>query len=265
MLNTIANVGVVLELFTRERPEWGVTELAEQTKLPKSNVHALVDSLAEIGLLTRTPRKRYRLGWRLLVLSDRMQDASGIKEQALPYMERLAADLREAVMLSVPLRDHALYIARTDGMHPIVRLAGIRVGSKLPLYCTAVGKVFLSAMEPSEAIERLNGVERKQRTAHTITSVEGLMERVALVRREGVAYDRCECVNDACCVAVPLFDPQGHVIAALSVSMPAYRYERSVADVTAQLLAGSERINELISESMMVAPTPDRVAAAGVG
>ncbi len=248
MLNTVANVGVVLDLFSRERPEWGVTELSRATGLPKSNVHALVGSLVEIGLLTRTPRKRYRLGWHLLVLSDRMLSGSGLREHALPEMQRLAEELRETVFLAVARHDRVLYIERVEGLHPIVRLAGQRVGTELPLYCTAVGKVFLAEMEREEAMELLKHHEFKARTAHTIASAEELLEGLDRVRRDGIAYDRRELSADACCVAAPLRDVGRHVVAALSVSMPAYRFEPTIANVTARLLESAERVSSLMAD-----------------
>jgi IclR family KDG regulon transcriptional repressor len=261
MLNTVANVGLVLNLFSRERPEWGVTELAREIELPKSNVHALVVSLVDIGLLARTTRNRYRLGWRLLVLSERMQRGSGLQEHAREEMQGLAAEIGETVFLAVPALDRALYIHRVDGSHPTVRLAGVRVGAELPMYCTAVGKLFLCDHSPAEIKRLLQGTAMTARTSHTLTSVDALIGSLDRVRRDGVAYDLCECVADACCLAAPIRDAGRNTIAALSVSVPAYRFEHAAKRAKPALLACAQRIADRMGMSR---PASDEsVPAAG--
>lgn len=248
MLNTVANVGLVLDLFSRERPEWGVTELAREVGLPKSNVHALVSSLVEIGLLTRTSGNRYRLGWHLLVLSKRLQLGSRLEEDARAEMQSLSRRVRETVLLSVLARDRVLYVERVAGTHPTVRLAGVGVGADLPLYCTAAGKVFLANMVREDALELVEAIAFVPRTARTLTSAEALMDAVDRARRVGFAYDDRECVPDACCVAAPIRDATGHVIACLTVSLPAYRFEESVDQVRAALLESAALVGQGLSE-----------------
>jgi IclR family KDG regulon transcriptional repressor len=248
VLNTIANAGLVLDLFSREKPEWGVSELARAADLPKSNVHALLTSLVEIGLLSRTSRNRYCLGWYLSVLSSTMKAGSGLELQAKPEMQTLAAQLRETVLLAVLARERVLYIERVEGSHPTVRLAGVRVGADLPLYCTAVGKVFLAEEPEPRARQLLAQSTLVARTERTITSVDVLVKNLDEVRRDGVGYDICECVADACCIAAPIRNLAGHLVAALSVSMPAYRFERSVERVRVDLVDIAETIGRKLGD-----------------
>lgn len=79
MLKTLARAGAVLDLFTREQPELGVTEIARRLGMPKSNAHALVHSLCKIGLLRRTPGNRYALGWKIFVLSQRLLQSTELR------------------------------------------------------------------------------------------------------------------------------------------------------------------------------------------
>ena len=246
MLNTVANTGLVLDLFSRDRPEWGVSEVARAIDLPKSNVHALLASLVEIGLLARTSRNRYRLGWYLSVLSSTMKAGSVLQEQARPEMQTLAALLRETVLLAVLARDRALYIERVEGSHPTVRLAGVRVGADLPVYCTAVGKVFLADADLATATRMLGRTPLVSRTPRTITSA-GTLLAAREVRPGGWrGYDLGEYVADACCMAAPVRDGEGHLRAALSVSMPAYRFDRSAENTRVELIAAAQRIGRRI-------------------
>jgi DNA-binding IclR family transcriptional regulator len=254
MLSTVENVGRVLSTFDSENPELGVTEVARLLELPKSNVHALLTSLVAIGLIDRTPRSRYRLGWELLVLSERMQGSAGVQDVARPVIRDLAKRARETTFLVAQARDHVVYVDRAEGTHPVVRLMGARVGSTLPMHCTAAGKVFLAEMSPTRALETLGTEEFPRRTTNTITTWGALSECLTRVRREGVAYDLRECVADGCCIAAPIRDRSEQVVAALSVSVPAYRFDASSRTLRECLLEAAQEAEDLLSESPSARP-----------
>lgn len=248
MLNTVANVGRVLDLFDRDSAEWGVTEVGRELQIPKSNAHALLVSLVEIGVLARTSRNRYRLGWRVVSLSERVRHLSGLGGAARPVMVTTAKSLGETVLLAVLERDRALYVDRVDGAHPTVRLAGVRIGGSLPLHSTAVGKILLSDRTLEEAREILGEGPLHSTTDRTICDVDVLLESLRRVRRDGVAYDRCETVHDACALAVPIRDDQARIVAALSTAIPAYRFEaiaeRARVAIDQAATSITQRLNE---------------------
>src|SRR5690606_18003318 len=101
MLNTIVRTDQVLELFSTERPEWGVTEIAQTLGVPKSNIHELVSSLASIGLLRRTGRSRYRLGWRIMSMAHNVVEAASLRRHALVSMRNLSRQTGETSHLAV--------------------------------------------------------------------------------------------------------------------------------------------------------------------
>jgi DNA-binding IclR family transcriptional regulator len=90
MLGTVTKAGQVLDVFTPECPEWGVTEVADRLGLSKSNAHELLASLASIDLLQRTPRARYRLGWRVVSMAGGLAEATLLRKHAPPHLEALA-------------------------------------------------------------------------------------------------------------------------------------------------------------------------------
>lgn len=224
MLNTVKKIGPVLELFTAQRPEWHMTEIARALGMPKSSTHSLLASLVDIGLLAPGSRGRYRLGWNLLTLSDRMRACLDFREHALEPMRELAEATREKVLLAALDRHCVVYVERVEATHPTVRVAGVRVGTRSPAYCTAVGKVLLAHCDPEHVRTLLAAHPMQPLTPHTITTIEALEQQLARVRATGVAFDDGEVSEDVGCVAAPIHDRSGDVVAAISVSMPLYRF-----------------------------------------
>lgn len=250
LLNTVKKVGPVLDLFTPEHAEWGVTQISEALQMPKSSVHSVLSTLADIGLLTTNARGRYRLGWKLLTLSERMRASLDFGKHAVPVMRQLADTTRETVLLAVLDRDRVLYVERAEGSHPTIRIAGVRVGARIPAHCTGVGKVLLADLQPKEVRQLLSDEPMVARTARTITTLEELEAELTKVRAEGVAYDRGEAVPDVCCIAVPVHDAFGSVVAAISVSIPAYRFDREVDTLRDAVVAAAEGIASNIAAAM---------------
>ncbi|WP_354698592.1 HTH-type transcriptional regulator XynR [Paraconexibacter sp. AEG42_29] len=226
-LQTIRRAGEFLALFTTDAPEWGVTEAAERTRLPKTIAHAQLSSLTEIGLLRRTAQNRYRLGWRILDLSRTLDASTAFRQTARPVMRALADSTGETVHLAILEDGRAVYVEKIEGRHG-VQIGESHIGAQLPAHCSGVGKVLL-AFRPWTDVERIireHGLA--SRTPHTITSPDVLRLEITTVRRQRLAYDHEEAVLGIACVAAPVFGANGLIACALSLSAPAPRYaERS--------------------------------------
>jgi IclR family transcriptional regulator, KDG regulon repressor len=252
-LATLKKIGPVLDLFTLERPEWRLTDVARALDMPKSSTHALLSTLADIGLLSVSPRGPYRLGWHLLSLSERVRASHSFREHAALPMQALAAKIRETVLLAALDRHQVIYIERAEGSHPMVRLAGARVGSRVPAHCTAVGKVQLAYHDHREVRALLAGAhdggKLRVMTSQTIASLEELDRELVKIRAQGLAYDLGELVPDINCVAAPIFDGHGTVVAGLTISVPAYRFGACRATLVEPLKATARTISEAIAAS----------------
>lgn len=246
-LNTVKKIGPVLELFTPEHPEWRMTDIARALNTPKSSAHSLVSTLAEIGLLSVGPSGRYRLGLNLLSLSERMRASLDVVGFANPEMQDLAQDIRETVLLATLDRHEVVYIERVEGQHPMVRLAGVRTGSRVPAHCTACGKVLLAYRDVAETRRLMASSSFRQYTKHTITDIETLEEALMEVRGRGYALDLQEIVADVACVAAPITDRYGSVIAAMSVSMPAYRFPEARQELVEKLCAAANSVSAKVA------------------
>lgn len=220
MLGTVSKAGRVLELFTSEQPEWGVSELARALEMPKSSAHSLLTTLAETGLLQRTDENRYKLGWRVLALSRTLLDSSDVRIHAQPAIRTLAERFGTTVHLATLDEGEVTYLDKVEGAH-VGPIPVSGVGRRLYPHCSAVGKVLL-AYQPwveAERILRRTGMPRY--TPHTICSIDKLRVELSVVRHQGYACDHEEILDGLICYAAPIYDANSRVEAAISVSISA--------------------------------------------
>lgn len=218
MLGTVAKAGQVLDVFTPERPEWGVTEVAGHLGFSKSNAHELLASLAAIDLLQRAPGGRYRLGWRVMAMASGVTEARLLRRHAPAHLETLARRGGQTTHLAVWDGREMFFVAQATAAGGVDDPRA-RPGAVIPGHATATGKVLLGLVPWSEAIVKLGRDGFPPLTSATITDEEVLREQVERALRDGYAVAREETVTGVSSIAVPVRGPDGHVIAALGVSM----------------------------------------------
>jgi IclR family transcriptional regulator, KDG regulon repressor len=215
VLTTVQKIGPVLDLFSVKKSEWGTSEVASVLNVPKSSAHALLTTMAEIGLLERTPQARYRLGWRLLVLGRMAMLSADYRRPITQAMQQMVSRWGETMHFAVYERGSAVYVDKLEGGRSIT--LGTRVGTRLPAHASAVGKVLLAYRR-----EVLDG-ERSRFTPQTITNHADLGRELAAVRTRGVAFDKQESVSGVSCVAAPVWDHDGGLVGAISLATSAER------------------------------------------
>jgi IclR family KDG regulon transcriptional repressor len=254
VLNTILRTGDVLDLFTAERPEWGVTEVAGALGVGKSNAHEVLASLAEIGLVQRTRSARYRLGWRLLAMSRDLLTGVDVQRRVRPLMTELARHLGESVHLAAWDGRRAVYVSRVIGSRGI-RLDEAHPGSRVPGHCTAVGKVLLADQPWCAVLKSVGKDGLSRRTPRTVKDLGLLEEELDRVRLRGVAHDWEELVDGVGCVAAGITDRSGSVVAAMSVAAPTERLLRHEQAYTRGVLGACRRLSRPPTENFSVACT----------
>lgn len=218
-LNTVARAVAVLDQFTGPDAELGVAEIARRLKLHKSVAHRILATLADLGLLTNgNTNGTYRLGVKSLQLGLSYLRHSPIDQVAQAHMMRLAQ----------VLPDFAFHVAILDGVDIVYQktIVGARanwwvsptLGRRYMAYCTALGKVLLAYLSPSELANYLSKVELRPLTPTTITSADALRRELEQVRIQEYAFDNAENQADRCCVSAPIRDHTGRVVAALSLA-----------------------------------------------
>jgi len=243
MLQTIQKAGEILALFDRDHTEWGVREVAVKLKMAKSSTHDLMASLAKLGFLNKTEDSRYRLGWRLVTLSETLLATTELRKEAHPVMEELAAQYQETIHLAVLDDTQAVYVDKLEGRQA-VRVELTSLGARLYAHCTALGKVLL-AYSPEEEVKRIIQAAGLPRfTPNTITDKEELGQTLVKIRKQGFAYDMEEILPDLCCVAAPIYNHLGQVVAAISMSIPTYRLRRSQTEFRDAIVRTAKIISE---------------------
>jgi IclR family KDG regulon transcriptional repressor len=245
MLNTIRRAVQVLKLLSPDRPDIGVTEVAAELGIPPATAHALLSSLADGGLLRRTSSRRYQLGWTVLELSHTLLETSCLLRAARPVMEELVAGWGETTHLAVLVDGQVLYVEKLQGDRAL-EIVLSRVGKRLPAHCSGVGKVLLAHRPWEEVLAIIERQGLPAFTPNTITSIDQLAAELERVRRQGYAYDQEEVMIGLCCAAAPIMDRHKHVIAAMSLSVPAYRFYQNRQRLTTAIVDAARRISEEI-------------------
>ena len=226
MLQTLQKAGELLALFDRSHTEWGVRKVAAKLKIAKSSTHDLMSSLAKLGFLNKTEENRYRLGWRLVTLSETLLATTELRQEAHPVMEELAARYQETIHLAVLDDTQAVYVDKLEGRQA-VRVELTSLGARLYAHCSALGKVLLAYSSEKEVKRIIQTAGLPRFTPNTITDEEELLQTLAKIRKQEYAYDLEEILPELCCVGAPIYNHTGHVVAAISMSIPSYRFRRS--------------------------------------
>lgn len=209
-----------LELIS-EHSELGVTELGRKLDVHKATASRLIATLAERGFVERDPiSEKYRLGFGLISLAGAAVGGNDLVRAARPILDDLAERTHETVNLGVLSGESVVYIDQVTGTRSIVSVSW--VGQRTPLHCTSNGKVLLAYATDAER-ERMLSMPLTRLTPRTITDLRKLRAQLAEVRARGYAQTLEELEEGLNAVAAPVRGMSGDVIAALSVSGPAFR------------------------------------------
>ncbi len=243
MLQTIQKASEVLALYDQNQMEWGVREVAERLQLAKSSAHDLLASLAQIGVLNKTTDGRYRLGWRLVSMSETLLSTTELCLEAHPIMEQLSAQYRETIQLAVLDDTKIVFVDKLEGKQA-VRVDLSSFGSRLYPHCTAAGKALLAYLPEGDVDRILKKEGLPCFTSNTITDSEELRLALEKVRKQGYAYDLEELLPDLCCVGAPIYNHTEKVIAAVSMAIPIYRFLLSQVEFRTATVHAAKMISE---------------------
>jgi DNA-binding IclR family transcriptional regulator len=220
-LRSVNNALSILEAFSPDRPELGVTELARALRLGKSTVHRLLSSLAARGYVRKNPdTDRYCLGLKAFEVGSAAAGPHMIRETAAPFLRRLSAACRETVHLGVLDDGDVVYIDKIESQQALQMYS--RIGRRAPAHCTALGKALL-AWEPDDVLDGFLGRRLEAYTTRTLTDAARLRHDLRGVRERGHALDDDEFEVGLRCIAAPVRDHTGRVVASLGIASPAVR------------------------------------------
>ncbi len=219
----------VLEAIAGEDGPTTLAGLATKVGLPKPTVHRLLLQLGSAGLVSREPEgKRYAVGQRLSQLALKVLANSSRRGARHAILQGLVAELGETCNLTMLDGAEVLYLDRVETASPL--RVNLQPGSRVPLHCTASGKLLLALLPAPRRARLLAQLAMPRHTAQTLTTRVELEKELKRVRADKVSTDNEEFITGLVCVAVPIVAQDGHALAAVAMQAPVARMplERSI-------------------------------------
>ena len=243
-VQSLARALRLLEALASADRELSLTELAEMLEWPKSTAHGILATLRDYRFVDQSPiNGRYRLGVRLFEFGQKAARNWGIREIALPVMQKLNAQCGEMVQLATEDAGEVFYLEKIDSTH-IIRIVS-EIGIRLPMHCSGLGKVLLAYRPYTEARSILmrNGMRRM--TNNTITDPVQMESELSQIRKQGFGLDNQEIMEGLRCIAAPIWDKNGDVRYAISISGLAERLTGNYFDfVKSALIEAAAEISK---------------------
>jgi IclR family pca regulon transcriptional regulator len=208
----------ILSAFKPARPLLGISELARALELNRSTAHRYVGTLAALGYLQQDrATRKYRLGPRVLDLGFSAINSMTLPELARPHLQHLSEETGHTVNMAILDGTEIVYVERVRGPSEID--LNLHVGSRLPAYCTSMGKVLLAYLAPEVRAQAVGAMELVRRGPNTVTEREALCAELDRVRDAGLAVNDEELAAGLRSIAVPVRTRSGEVEAAINLAV----------------------------------------------
>ncbi|MET8999195.1 IclR family transcriptional regulator [Amycolatopsis sp. Hca4] len=239
--SVLGKVQLILEAFGPDDEHLSLTELARRSGVAKASVHRLAQELLAWGVLERRGSD-YWLGIRLFEIGQRVPRQRILRDAARPYMEDLYQATNETIHLAVPDGREVLYLEKVSGHSQVTKPS--RVAGRMPMHCTATGKVLL-AFGPRALVEEVIASPLDRITPHTVNAPGLLLNELARARANGYAVEYEQTRVGFVSVAIPLTGATGLTTGALSITAPLYRAD--VGKYAGLLTMVGHRITKTVS------------------
>ncbi len=224
------------------------TDVNQVLGLPKPTIHRLFATLESEGFIQREIDGRgYSPGLRLRTLSAGILSSLRIRTARVAILTRLAEQIGETCNIALPERDGMIYIDRVETKWPL-RIQ-LPIGSRVPFYCTASGKLYLSSLSDQHLNRYAHAAEFEQFTENTINTPEKLIGEIQKVQRNGFATDNEEFMDGMIALGVPINDSHGRLVSTVSFHAPTQRLTMAAAAKHLETLRGAAHsLSILVSE-----------------
>ncbi len=215
----------ILDLLSKDKRRYSIQDLSSELDLPKPTVHRILSTLRHFGYVTQDEMsKEYRLGFRLVELGYTVLDQIDLRKIAEPLLDQLASVVQETVHLVILDHGEIVYLDKVEKVSDPKSLRMVsRIGMRNYAHSCAVGKVLLASLPDNERDEIIAQKGLPRMTKNTIVSSRELKKHLADVKARGYAMDNEENEEGIRCVASPVKNDRGEVIAAISISGPSVR------------------------------------------
>lgn len=211
----------ILGCFRPERPVLGIADIADELGMSRSTTHRYVITLVALGFLEQGASRKYRLGLRVTDLGMSALNSTGLREHSRPYLEELRQRTSYTVNLAVLDGPEILYVDRARsfrrGQNKID--LNLRPGSRLPAYCTSMGKILLAYLPDEEQKDLISNMQLVRRGPNSMTSKKALRTELEHVREEGMAVNDEELAEGLYSISAPVRSESREVVAAVNMAV----------------------------------------------
>ena len=243
----------IIDLFDEQQMELKLSEISERMKLHKSTVHSLLRTLQAHHYIAQDEQSgKYRLGMRFVEKGQMLLHQVDIRDIARPHLRTLSAETGQTTHLVIMDEGkEGIYIDKVEGHKAAIRYS--RIGRRVPLHCSAVGKVLAAFQSASDKAQLVKGHAFIKHTDKTIDNPEAFLKELEQVGRQGYAIDNEENEPGVRCAAAPIYNHNGQVIAALSIStMVAHVDDNELAQLITLLQQETQHISRQLGYSFKV-------------
>ncbi|WGH75533.1 IclR family transcriptional regulator [Tenacibaculum tangerinum] len=231
------------KLLPMKKVSWGVRELAAKTGYNKSTVYRLLSTLVSLNVVQQNDNEKYQLGSKLFELGNRVSIYKSLKNLTNEPMRKVALEIQETVLLGI-LREHEVFhINKADSLQGLK--ISTSVGSYAPVNGSAIGKLLLAFCLPEIQDAFFNSTKLQSFTNNTITASSKLKKEFTQIQQQGYALDLEESELGLVCIAIPIYNKKGKIIAGISASGPSSRFKmKNVARYIEILQKGATEIEK---------------------
>ncbi|BBP83620.1 IclR family transcriptional regulator C-terminal domain-containing protein [Pseudomonas sp. No.21] len=223
-MTSLARGLAVIHAFQERKRHLTIAQISHRTEIPRAAVRRCLHTLMSLGYVT-TDGRTYSLLPKVLTLGHAYLSSTPLAVTAQPILDRLSEQLHEACSMATLEGDEILYIARSATPQRLISV-DLSVGSRLPAYCTSMGRILLAALDDAALEEYIEHADLQIKTSRTVHTAQGLRASIAQIRTQGWVIIDQELEVGLRSVAVPLKDSAGQVLAALNVGTHAGRVTR---------------------------------------
>ncbi|WP_079201328.1 IclR family transcriptional regulator [Pseudomonas sp. CC6-YY-74] len=224
-MTSLARGLAVVNAFQERKRHLTIAQISHRTEIPRAAVRRCLYTLMKLGYAT-TDGRTYSLLPKVLTLGHAYLSSTPLAVSAQPFLDRISEQLHEACNLATLEGEQVLYIARSAIPQRLISV-DLSVGSRLPAYCTSMGRILLAALDDDSLRDYLNHADLQVKTSRTLHTPQALWECLQQVRQQGWCLVDQELEQGLRSLAVPVYDSSGHVLAAMNVSTHAGRVPAS--------------------------------------
>lgn len=213
----------IIDYIYKCNSEVGVSQISQDLNIPKATAFRILSTVSKWGYIEKTEdSEKYILGKSFIKLGSKVSSETDIAVIAAPFINELAKVVGESINLGILYEGEILtiYNAKGEDFYLISKLIPVS-----PLNCSSMGKLYLSKLSTDELNEYFNSNKPQIRTINSVSNLEGFLKLKEEIEREGISFDREEYEYGLTCIAAPIKDTNGNLIAAISVSGPTTRLQ----------------------------------------